>query len=215
MLQQIKSRFNNSVLFECEANSIKECLVVAVSKNADLRGADLNGADLSGAYLRGANLSGANLFGANLSGAYLHGADLSGAYLRGADLHGAYLRGADLRDADLRDADLRDADLRGAYLRDADLHGAYLRDADLHGAYLRGEISPKTPISILNLKWDILITEGYMRIGCQRHTHADWEAFTDEAIADMESRASEFWKANREWLLAACKAHAIPKEQEE
>jgi uncharacterized protein YjbI with pentapeptide repeats len=143
MLQQIKSRFNNSVLFECEANSIKECLVEAVSKNA------------------------------NLFGAKLHGADLSGADLSGADL----------------------------------------RDANLFGADLRGEILTKTPISILNLTWDILITEGYMRIGCQRHTHAEWEAFTDEAIADMESRASEFWKANREWLLAACKAHAIPKEQ--
>jgi uncharacterized protein YjbI with pentapeptide repeats len=143
MLQQIKSKFDNSILFECEANSIKECLVVAVSKNADLRSANL-------------------------------------------------------RDADLRSANLRDADLRGA---------------DLHGADLHGEILTKTPISILNLTWDILITEGYMRIGCQRHTHAEWEAFTDEAIADMESRASEFWKANREWLLAACKAHAIPKEQ--
>ena len=132
MLQQIKSRYDGSVLFECEADSIKECLVESVSKKANLRGADFYDANLRGANLRGANL--------------------------------------------------------------------------------RGEILTKAPISILNLTWDTLITEGYMTIGCQRHTHAEWEAFTDEAISNMESRASEFWKANRDWLLSACKAHSESKE---
>jgi uncharacterized protein YjbI with pentapeptide repeats len=153
------------------------------------------------------------LFGAYLHDADLRGANLRDADLRDADLRGANLFGANLRDANLFGADLFDANLFGANLRGADLFDADLRGADLRGADLFGEILTKTPISILNLTWDILITEGYMRIGCQRHTHAEWEAFTDEAIADMESRASEFWKANREWLLAACKAHAIPKEQ--
>ena len=147
MLQQIKSRYDGSVLFECEADSIKECLVESVSKKANLRGADFY------------------------------------------------------------DANLRCANLRGADLRDANLRGANLRGADL-----RGEILTKAPISILNLTWDTLITEGYMTIGCQRHTHAEWEAFTDEAISNMESRASEFWKANRDWLLSACKAHSESKE---
>ena len=168
MLQQIKSRYDNSVLFECEAKSIKECLVESLSKKADLSGADFYGANLSGANLRG---------------------------------------------ADLRDANLRGADLRGANLRGADFYDANLRGANLRGANLRGEILTKAPISILNLTRDTLITEGYMTIGCQRHTHAEWEAFTDEAISNMESRASEFWKANREWLLGACKAHAVSKEQ--
>ena len=173
MLQQIKSRYDNSVLFECEAKSIKECLVEAVSKNFNLRGANLRGANLSDAYLRSAYLSSANLRGANLSSADLSGANLSSAYLSSANLRGA----------------------------------------NLSGANLSGEILTKPPISILNLTWDILITDGYMKIGCQRHTHAEWEAFDDEAISDMESRASEFWKANRDWLLGACKAYSESKEQ--
>ena len=164
MLQQIKSSYNGSVLFECEAERIKECLVQAVSNKANLCDADLRG-----------------------------------AYLRGADLRGANLCGADLRDADLREADLREADLR-----EADLRGA-----DLEGADLEGEVLTKAPILILNLKWDILITNGYMRIGCQRHTHAEWKAFDGEAIAKMESNASEFWAANKEWLLATCESHAV------
>ena len=117
---QIKSRYFGSVLFEYEKenNTIKDTVIEAVKKGADLRGADLRGADLSGADLRGA---------------YLHGAYLRGAYLRGAYLRGAYLRGADLRGAYLRGADLRGSDLCDAYLSGADLSGA-----DIRGAYLRG-----------------------------------------------------------------------------
>ena len=127
MTQQIKNRYYNSVLYECEAESIKECLIKAVYSDANL-----SGANLSGAYLSGANLSGANL---------------------------------------------------------------------------SDEILIKTPISILNLTWDILITTQYLAIGCQRHTHEVWEKFTDKEIAKMERRASEFWKVNKSWILGECKAH--------
>ena len=107
---EIKSVFG-SVLFEFEKenNTIKDTLIEAVKRGANLRGAYLRGADLRGAYLRGAYLRGAylrgaNLVGANLGGAYLVGANLGGAYLRGADLRGAYLDGAYLGGADLRGA---------------------------------------------------------------------------------------------------------------
>ncbi len=145
---QIKKRFSLEVLFETEAESLKETVEQANLRGADLSGADLSGAYLRGAYLHGANLSGAdlrgaylsgaNLRGANLHDAYLHDADLLGADLRGANLRGAYLRGADLSGAYLRGADLSGANLRGAYLSDADLRDAYLHDANLRGANLRG-----------------------------------------------------------------------------
>ena len=132
--------------------------------------------------LRGAYLSGANLRGAYLSGAYLSGADLSGANLRGAYLSGAYLRGAYLSGADLRGADLRGADLRG-------------------------EILTKTPITISNLEWEILITTQYLSIGCQRHTHAEWSAFSDDQIRLMHNNALAFWAAWKAPLLSICSIH--------
>jgi hypothetical protein len=66
---QIVSIFG-SVLFEHEAedNSIKDTLIEAVKRGADLYGANLYGADLRGANLRGANLYGADLYGADLRG---------------------------------------------------------------------------------------------------------------------------------------------------
>ena len=91
---KITKKFTNKIIFEDDSNTMKDCVINAISNGTDLCGADLSGADLSGAYLCGADLSGADLSGADLS----------------------Y---ADLRDADLRDADLRDAYLRGAYLSGA------------------------------------------------------------------------------------------------
>lgn len=87
---EIKNRSIGKILFEYEkeSNTIKDTLIEAVKKGADLCGADLCGANLRGANLRGANLSYANLCGANLSYADLRGVNLSGAGLRGADLCG-------------------------------------------------------------------------------------------------------------------------------
>ena len=96
MKVQIKSRFDASVLFKCEADSFKLAVECAVKSRADLSRANLSGADLYGANLSRANLSGADLYGANLSRANLSGANLSGANLSGANLSGANLYGANL-----------------------------------------------------------------------------------------------------------------------
>ena len=82
---EIKSRFDASLLFSLETDSMKLCVEAAVKSRANLSGANLSGANLSGANLYGADLYGANLSGAYLSGADLYGANLSGAYLSGAD----------------------------------------------------------------------------------------------------------------------------------
>ena len=60
---EIKNRFTGKILFEYskENNTVKETLVEAVSKGADLEGAYLKWADLKWAYLKWANLEGANL----------------------------------------------------------------------------------------------------------------------------------------------------------
>ena len=126
------------------------------------------------ADLFGAYLIGANLIGANLSGANLSGADLSGAYLSGANLFGA--------------------DLSGANLFGADLIGAKYRKATITGQ----------PIQISGLRWDVLIIAGYIQIGCEEHLIADWRGFDDERIAKMDINALEFWKVNKERILAFC-----------
>jgi hypothetical protein len=129
---EIVNRYTRAVLYKAEsAESVRDALIEAVQKKADLRGADLRGADLSGADLRSAYLRSADLRSADLGGANLGGADLRSANLGGANLGGADLRSAYLRSADLRSADLGGANLGGADLRSADLGGADLGGADL------------------------------------------------------------------------------------
>ena len=80
---KIRNRFDLSVIFECEADSMKSAVELAIKQKINLSGANLSWADLSGADLYGADLSRANLSWAILSGAILFGADLSGANLYG------------------------------------------------------------------------------------------------------------------------------------
>ena len=109
MKTQIKNRFTDEVLFECDVPDglesglhVRHAIEQATQQKANLRGANLRGANLvganlGGAYLGVANLRGANLRGANLVGANLGVANLGGAYLGGANLDGANLVGANLR----------------------------------------------------------------------------------------------------------------------
>ena len=84
---QIKTTLG-SLLFEFkkEDNSVKDTLIEAVKRGADLGDADLRDADLGGANLGGAYLRGANLVGADLGDANLRGANLGDANLGDADL---------------------------------------------------------------------------------------------------------------------------------
>ena len=131
-------------------------------------------------------------------------ARLDGASLVGANLYGASLVGANLDGASLVGANLTDARLDGAKLDGARLVGAKLDGAKLVGANLDGEILNKAPISLLNLHWPVLITSQYMRIGCQRHTHKEWGAFTNREIKSMAPGAISFWRKWKAPLLALC-----------
>ena len=88
MKHQIKNRYTDAVLFECDVPECVQASCMATRytlEKAVKDGADLTGADLRGADLRGANLRDADLTGADLNYAYLTGADLRGANLRGGE----------------------------------------------------------------------------------------------------------------------------------
>ena len=126
--------------------------------------------------------------------------------IEGDSLQNANMRGADLRWADLQLANLQNANLQGANLQNANLQGAILRlanlrGANLRGANLRGAILPTDVIRIDGMRWDVTILYGYMRIGCQHHHVDDWDKFTDDEISKMDSKALEFWQANKGKLI--------------
>jgi Pentapeptide repeats (8 copies) len=120
---KIKHRHTGAVLYTGGGESLRNVVVAAVKRGADLGGAYLRSAYLSGANLSGADLGGADLSSANLSSANLSGADLGGADLSSANLRGANLSGANLSSANLSSANLSGADFGGAYLSGAKLVG--------------------------------------------------------------------------------------------
>ena len=73
---KIFHRYEDDVIFRCNALTIREVVEEAVKRGISLRGANLEGANLEGANLAGANLYGANLYNANLTNADLTGACL-------------------------------------------------------------------------------------------------------------------------------------------
>lgn len=70
MLTQIKSWLNNSVLFECECNSISECVKKALESNTDLSYADLSYSNLTHACLPHANMYCSNLSRSHIDDKY-------------------------------------------------------------------------------------------------------------------------------------------------
>ena len=98
----------------------------------------------------------------------------------------------------------------GANLRGADLDGAYLR-----GANLDGEKLTKTPLQLNNLKWFVLISDKYLRIGCQRSTIEEWKNFDDETIVKMHFAALKFWRKWKTPIIALCDAHTTAESSTE
>ena len=146
--------------------------------------------------IEGGSLQYANLKGADLQHANLKGANLQHANLQYANLQHANLKGANLRHANLQYANLKGANLRLADLQHADLRGANLQYADLRGANLSIDV-----IHIDGMRWDVIIFQDWMTIGCQHHHVVDWDRFTDDEIAEMNDDALEFWKENKGKLI--------------
>ena len=187
---QIKHRYTGAVLYEHEPTdeqqasglAMRAALEAAVKCNANLSGANLSGADLSDANLSGANLRGANLRSANLRGANLSSADLSSAYLRSANLSGA--------------------NLSSAYLSSADLSGA---------SFGEGVTAEQGVLQLIGLRWDVIIFDAHMRIGCQMHPLSDWASFDGRRIAEMDGvHALRFWRQHKSALLTLAQRGNAP-----
>ena len=222
IIVKIEERYSNKVRYEVELGGEFERKSADVRLGAAILKVLADGADLSGANLSGANLSGANLSRANLSRANLSGADLSGANLSGATLSCANLSGANLSGANLSDANLSDAYLSRANLSDANLWHANLSDANLSDARWDAEGVIKTtipPLFTLGGRWDVMISDRHIKIGCQVHSTDEWEAFDDAAIACMDgANARQFWSQWKGAIIALAKAHqskvAVPVTEE-
>ena len=103
---------------------------------------------------------------------------------------------------------LSGANLSGANLSDANLSGANLSDANLSGAKWRDGITiNRAPLQLSGLHWAVYILDDHMQIGCELHTLAEWAAFDDARIVEMDGKnALRFWRNHKAALLALAAA---------
>ena len=147
-LIEIKDRYSGRVLFETEAETLKNALEEAVMSGVNLSCANLRNADLDEACLANAQLSNADFSGANLFGALLYRATLISAHFYNVDLRYANFKYANLRKAALQNSKLLTADFSQSNLiqvdfRNSNLEGASLRGANITGTYF--DPRPKAP----------------------------------------------------------------------
>ena len=104
------------------------------------------------------------------------------------------------------------ANLRGANLRGANLRGANLRGADLRGAsFGEGVTAEQGVLQLIGLRWDVIIFDAHMRIGCQMHPLSDWASFDDRRIAEMDGvHALRFWRQHKSALLTLAQRGNAP-----
>ena len=96
---------------------------------------------------------------------------------------------------------------RGGNFCGGNFRGGNFCGGDFWGGDFRGEKLTKNPQTLYGLKWVVYITKEQMQIGCQRHSHAEWEAFGHDEIKRMASGAFDFWMTWRTPLLMMCMQH--------
>ena len=135
----------------------------------------------------------------------------SGLHMRHA-LEKAVEAHANLRGANLSGANLSDASLSGADLRDASLSDAYLSGANLSDAsFGEGVTAEQGVLQLIGLRWDVIIFDAHMRIGCQMHPLSDWASFDDRRIAEMDGvHALRFWRQHKSALLTLAQRGNAP-----
>lgn len=82
---------------------------------------------------------------------------------------------------------------------------AWVNDnADVFGNADVSEKATKPVINLSGLRYNCTITDEHLRLGCQCHTFAEWDAFDDSTIADMDVGALEFWKNYKDIIIQLC-----------
>jgi len=144
---EIKDRHSGRILFETEAETLKDAVEEAVILHVNLSCADLRNADLGGAFLDGAQLSNADFSGANLFKAVLHKSSLIGARFSSVDLRYTNIRYANLKKAVLQNSNLVGADFSRSDLTKTDFRNSNLEYVSLRGANITGiSLDPKPMI---------------------------------------------------------------------
>jgi len=144
--------------------------------------------------------------------------DFSGSTLDDCDMSYGDYRGSNFSRCSAKRTKFTGSNLRGCntvkMLIDGEsLIGVDTRMVNLKGSIIDGEEVKKQPIVINGLPWFVLITDNYMRLGCERHTHQDWKNMKIKDMEKIGEIAVYIFQKYSSLLFTLCDLHsntAIP-----
>jgi hypothetical protein len=68
-------------------------------------------------------------------------------------------------------------------------------------------IVTKAVNTIYTDKYEVTISDNYIKIDCENHSLFDWENFTDTQISKMDAGALKWWRVWKPIILALTKAY--------
>ena len=154
--------------------------------------------DFSEADFRGANFMYADFMYADFSRT-----DFSDSDFRFADFMHVSFSDANFSNTSFSNANFSDADFSRANFRRANFRRANFMHADFMYADFRYVIGDGKLIKTTQARWDIVRVRDILAIGCKQYSVKEWEAFTDEEIKAMDSRALHWWREWKPKLLGA------------
>ena len=104
----------------------------------------------------------------------------------------------------------------GTNLGGTNLGGANLGGANLGGAKILDDvIITKAPIQISGFEWPVTIWDRHMQIGCEFHSHEEWQNFSEADWLRMGSKEALNLKHKQfPLLLGLCNWHRPKSEKE-
>ncbi len=167
-------------------------------------------ATIRGGDIRGGDIRGGTIWGGDIRGGTIWGGDIMGGTIRGGDIRGGDIRGGDIRGGDIWGGTIWGGTIWGGDIWGGTIWGGDIRGGDIRGGTIRGgDIVKDSPIYIGGLQWNITIKSTHITIGCEHHTHKEWDKFSDKRILEMAGKdALKFWKSHKKTIIQFAKEQA-------
>ena len=158
-------------------------------------GTILDGTILDGTIL-GGTIRGGNIWGGTIRGGTILGGNIWGGNIWGGTIDGGNIRGGTILGGTILGGNIWGGNIRGGTIRGGTIDGGTIRD---------GTTTSKDPIFISGLPYSVTVTDAHILIGCALHTIAEWRAFNDRRILEMDGKdVLDFWRTNRDLILGLC-----------
>jgi len=87
------------------------------------------------------------------------------------------------------------------------VYNSIVYNSSVENSFMYESIATINTMSISGQIWDITFTDDKIKIGCQNHTHEEWQSFTDDEISKMHNDALSWWNKWKGIIIGMSSIH--------